>query len=310
MNGGSISAAAMDIGGHPAIPDISQAAGPGGTGSFTQSSGSVNVSGTMTLWNRSFYRLNGGSLTAQTANLIGSKLILGAGAHVTPRFNALSVTSNGRVDVNDNAMIIDYTGASPASTIRGYIASGRNGPTGLWSGPGITSTLANGTLFGVGYAEASQALGISGSQTATFNGQTVDATTVLVKFTYNGDTDLNGRVNFDDYVRTDNGFNNHLSGWFNGDFDYNGSVNFDDYVLIDFAFNNQNGTLGRATAFLQGSDRSGAGMGDPALQKLMLHVNEFGDPYVNAFLAAVPEPGTALGVAALGALKMVRRRRR
>jgi hypothetical protein len=29
----------------------------------------------------------------------------------------------------------------------------------------------------------------------------------------------------------------------NGDFDLNGQVNFDDYVLIDLAFNKQTGTL-------------------------------------------------------------------
>jgi hypothetical protein len=66
-----------------------------------------------------------------------------------------------------------------------------------------------------------------------------------VKYTYYGDTDFNGKVNFDDYVRTDSGFNNHLSGWLNGDFDGNGVVNFDDYVLIDLAFNTQNTTLRR-----------------------------------------------------------------
>jgi hypothetical protein len=60
-----------------------------------------------------------------------------------------------------------------------------------------------------------------------------------VKYTYYGDTDFNGTVNFDDYVRTDSGFNNHRTGWLNGDFDLNGNVNFDDYVLIDLAFNTQ-----------------------------------------------------------------------
>jgi hypothetical protein len=44
-------------------------------------------------------------------------------------------------------------------------------------------------------------------------------------------------------VRTDSGFNNHLSSWLNGDFDGNGAVNFDDYVLIDLAFNTQVGTF-------------------------------------------------------------------
>lgn len=56
-----------------------------------------------------------------------------------------------------------------------------------------------------------------------------------------GDADGNGVVNFDDYARIDNGFNNHLTGWRNGDFDGNGVIDFDDYSLIDNAFNAQNG---------------------------------------------------------------------
>jgi hypothetical protein len=66
-------------------------------------------------------------------------------------------------------------------------------------------------------------------------------------------------VNFDDYVRIDNGFNNHLTGWLNGDFDLNGQVNFDDYVLIDLAFNTQSGTLRRALAYLDGREEAGDG---------------------------------------------------
>jgi hypothetical protein len=46
-------------------------------------------------------------------------------------------------------------------------------------------------------------------------------------------------INFDDYARIDNGFNNAFTGFSNGDFNYDGVVNFDDYALIDFAFNNQ-----------------------------------------------------------------------
>jgi hypothetical protein len=48
---------------------------------------------------------------------------------------------------------------------------------------------------------------------ATFDGETIDTTSVLVKYTYYGDADFNGKVNFDDYVRTDSGFNNHLTHW-------------------------------------------------------------------------------------------------
>jgi hypothetical protein len=95
---------------------------------------------------------------------------------------------------------------------------------------------------------------------AMFDGFDVAERDVLVKYTWYGDTDFNGVVNFDDYVRTDYGFNNHLGGWLNGDFDGNGSVNFDDYVLIDLAFNAQDGTLHRALSFLDGSDRNADGM--------------------------------------------------
>ena len=66
---------------------------------------------------------------------------------------------------------------------------------------------------------------------------------MLVKYTYYGDTDFNGIVNFDDYSRTDAGFNSGASDWFHGDFDGNGLVNFDDYSLIDLAFNTQGSAL-------------------------------------------------------------------
>ena len=66
---------------------------------------------------------------------------------------------------------------------------------------------------------------------------------MLVKFTYYGDADFNGVVNFDDYSRIDTGFTLGRTGWYNGDFDHNGSVNFDDYSLIDTAFTSQGGSL-------------------------------------------------------------------
>src|SRR4029078_1514219 len=145
--------------------------------------------------------------------------------------------------------------------------------------------------------------------TTTFNGRTVAATDTLVKYTYYGDTDFNGKVNFDDYVRTDNGCNNHLSGWLNGDFDGNGAVNFDDYVLIDLAFNTQSGTLGRALAYLDGSDRSTAGMNGAALQRVMQDFGQFGGDYAGHFLAAVPEP-VGMGAMLLVPIASLRRRRR
>jgi len=64
-----------------------------------------------------------------------------------------------------------------------------------------------------------------------------------VKYTYYGDDDFNGIVNFDDYSHIDAGFSNGRTGWLNGDLDGNGIVNFDDYSLIDAAFNSQGAQL-------------------------------------------------------------------
>jgi regulation of enolase protein 1 (concanavalin A-like superfamily) len=156
-------------------------------------------------------------------------------AATVQKLNSLAINGSGALDLRDNDLIVDYSGASPLASIQVMINAARSG--GSWTGSGLTSSTArdnaahNTTL---GAIEASDYPGGS-----TFDGEPLDATMVLVKYTYYGDADFNGRVNFDDYVRTDNGFNNHRSGWNNGDFDGNGLVNFDDYVLIDLAFNTQ-----------------------------------------------------------------------
>ena len=94
----------------------------------------------------------------------------------------------------------------------------------------------------LGTIEETEYLSLNAGNTS-FDGIAVDTTSLLIKYTYYGDADFNGKVNFDDYVRTDNGFNNHRNHWVNGDYDGNGQVNFDDYVLIDLAFNTQGATL-------------------------------------------------------------------
>ena len=145
--------------------------------------------------------------------------------------------------------------------------------------------------------------------TATFDGFTISPDDALIKYTYYGDTDFNGMVNFDDYAHLDQGFNNQLAGWINGDSDFSGAIDFDDYALIDLAFNKQNGTLRRAMTYLAGGDRSENGMDASALGMVQDHFQRFGNAYANSFLNAIPEPNTAL-VAISGLAASARRRRR
>jgi hypothetical protein len=187
------------------------------------------------------------SLTMGNTTTSSPTLALAPDGNKLLQVGALTINGNSKLDLNDNDMIVDYTGSSPLASIQSLINGARAG--GTWTGAGITSTSArnnpahNTTL---GAMEATDYKSVYGAS-ATFDGQSIDNTAVLVKYTYYGDADFNGHVNFDDYVRTDNGFNNHLSGWLNGDFDGNGQVNFDDYVLIDLAFNTQTGTLGKGS---------------------------------------------------------------
>jgi len=157
------------------------------------------------------------------------------------------------IDLRDNDLIINYTATSPVGSwdgtaytgVTGMIQSGRT-ENGTWDGSGIiTSTpdaLSSRTTLGV--AEASDVLGIKGSETAVWNGVTVDATTVLVKYTYAGDANLSGNIDADDYALID--FYSHVAnvhGYFNGDFNYDGDINADDYALIDFNNNAQGSPL-------------------------------------------------------------------
>ena len=160
---------------------------------------------------------------------------------------------------------------------------------------------------------------------ALFNGRVVANSDVVVKYTYNGDTDLNGKIDFDDYSRTDNGFNNNRTGWFNGDFDYNGVVDFDDYSLIDQAFNTQ------GTVVLTTTDGGLAGPGERTI--IEVDLSEFspaeraiaarmqrvdgvapmdfngGTSGTGAGLSAVPEPSALIALAIGLPLAGLRRRR-
>jgi hypothetical protein len=120
------------------------------------------------------------------------------------------------------------------------------GMTGNWSGEGIISSTASvdpGHLTSLGYLLNNDGSGHliygSGSALGAFDGVNPVVTDLLVRDTYYGDANLDGRVDGSDYTKIDNGFTTHLTGWINGDFNYDGKVDGSDYTLIDNAFNTQ-----------------------------------------------------------------------
>jgi hypothetical protein len=187
----------------------------------------------------------------------------------------------GKLDLADNALVVEYTANSPIDSIRDALASAYAG--GTWSGPaGLTSSLAAvDTSKALGYAQASD-LG----SPATFAGQAVDNSAVLVRYTLAGDATLDGRVDFNDLVNLAQHYNATGQHWLGGDFDYDGTVNFNDLVKLA---QNYNGSLPGSAAIASASA-------------------SFESDLVAAFAAPVPEPSTLFVLAA--AALAVRSRRR
>src|SRR4030095_14775831 len=67
---------------------------------------------------------------------------------------------------------------------------------------------------------------------------------IRVQYAYNGDVNLDGRVNIDDYFLVDLGAANRGGNYQSGDLNQNGVVDGDDYFLIDAAFLGQGAPMG------------------------------------------------------------------
>ena len=119
---------------------------------------------------------------------------------------------------------------------------------------------------------------------ATFDGQTVDATTVLVKYTYLGDATLDGQVDVSDLGRLATSWQTSAP-WSGGDFNYDGFVDVTDLGAL--ATNWQAGV--------------GSPLGPGSLEQAMAAVG--------LGAVSVPEPAVVGGFSII-AIGLHRRRRR
>ncbi|WP_428937971.1 hypothetical protein [Fontivita pretiosa] len=223
----------------------------------------------------------------------GTLLVGGGGASATLSLNAGWIRAHKLVRVGETSSIrfnggaLDLGGAgifdyadpasSPLASLLAQIISGYD--NGQWDGAGINSALVRalpGT--GIGIAEAGE-LGI-----ATFAGQAVDSTTVVMGVTFLGDATLDGRVDIRDVYKL--AMNWQSSGyWASGDFNYDGLIDANDLELL--AMNWQ------------------AGIANPqGLSTLLDALAELGLP-----IASVPDPA-GCGLAGLGIVLCAARGRR
>ncbi|HEY7088518.1 MAG TPA: hypothetical protein VH518_10545, partial [Tepidisphaeraceae bacterium] len=229
--------------------------------------GSVTVSGITTV----------GTFTSNlvAGNIRSNQLSIGQGGVAkikangtstgTSRINVLTIagglTPFGKLDLDDNDLVIDYTGATVMGSIRLFLRSGFNG--GNWNGTGLASTAGNHDSThhtALGSAEASSLLGVGGG---TFSGQSVDGTAILIKYTYYGDSDLDGDADGVDIGTWATNFTGELGGtgsklWTDGDWDYDGDVDGVDAGLWAQAFTGELGGAGLGSIVIDAPISSGA----------------------------------------------------
>jgi hypothetical protein len=108
--------------------------------------------------------------------------------------------------------------------INGYYGGAWNGTDGS-----IFSTAASlSGLHGLGLASSADLFGEAGGE---FFGRSVDSTTALLRYTFNGDANLDGTVDSLDFDRfiASYGILDGSAGWAQGDFDCNGAINTLDF---------------------------------------------------------------------------------
>lgn len=186
--------------------------------------------------------------------------------------NRVSITG-GFVDLTNNDLIVRN---QSVGLVRELVGIWSRSAGGL---PGVVGLGSSEAFYTVGGAFATLGVydnSIAGQTLLTYEGIPVQSTDVIVKYTYVGDTNIDGVVDAADLARLLRGMQGQGSGWNFGDVDHNGVVNFVD--------------LGRTMAALrgQGAPLGGSGLGGGGV---------------------IPEPSAA-GVLVGGVVLFGRRRRR
>ncbi len=247
-----------------------------GTGAITQAG-----TGILTLNN---IRMPAATIAAGTITIVPNGSTGGVSTLNTLSIAGTFAAPTARLNLTNNDLILP-TAPIAQGNLRLLIKAGYN--AGAWNGNGIIADAALTTAQGaLGYGIAGD-VGLT-----TLDGQALSTTAEIVKFTYFGDSSLDGKVDLgNDFTLFLQGYLKAGSTWELGDYNYDGTVNAADFGMFVDGYKLQGGALGTLDEVIAGSPALSAA------QKASL-------------LAAVPEPSVVgiAGIAMVGAL--LRRRRK
>jgi hypothetical protein len=153
---------------------------------------------------------------------------------------SITLDSTSRFDLTGDALDLS---ATTLASVTAIVSAGYHD---TWQGPGLISSWAAADsthLTTLGVIQNNQSGTALYSSAKLFENAAPNTADILVKYTYFGDTNLDGKLDGSDYSRIDNGYLTHATGWFNGDFNYDQIINGSDYTLIDNAYNTQGAQL-------------------------------------------------------------------
>lgn len=192
---------------------------------------------------------NGSEIVARVAHLVvgdGASVVIPAvdRSAVAPAvlvFDSLMLHPGGSIDLGNGDALAR---AADLSVLRSAVRSWWNG--GGRNGAGLgTSAQAQGLP-----AAAWTTLAVVPAESSTgflsfpdWAGLALDADDILIKYTYLGDTDLNGLIDARDVNRVLQGWSAGLEGWSAGDTNYDGVVDGSDYLNVLLALQNQGSPL-------------------------------------------------------------------
>jgi Tol biopolymer transport system component len=188
-----------------------------------------------------------------TVDLNGHTLVIGAGGLSLPG----GATPTAKLDLGSGNLVFDYAGAGddPLAAVQAWIKAGAGsrdfqGVYNYDGTGGITSAAAQASHLNtaLGLRDNGFNLGLGSIPVMTsVDGVPVDLSSVVVKYTYYGDLDLNGKVNVDDYnlfayyISPSHNPGPNYTTWMTGDLNYDGKIDVNDYNLFTYGYSHQQG---------------------------------------------------------------------